>query len=449
MLDFVGSVWWLIVALGVLISFHEFGHFWVARLCGVKVLRFSIGFGSPLWRRRDRHGTEFVVAAIPLGGYVKMLDEREAPVADSELDQAFNRKSLGARTAIVAAGPVFNLVLAFFVFSLMFLVGVREFRALIGEPTGIALRAGIKPLDQIVAVDGAATRSLTHVNISLLAFALDRKPVQIELENVDGDRRKVTLDLSQLTDDFNEERLLEAAGLGIYRPAAVVHAATPDGPADRSGMRNGDRVVAINGEPVKYGSQLPGIIQEQAKEHVQLAVQIERAGSLLSLTMTPDLVGDEESRRFIIGIEMRDPQVDRLFAVVSYGPLDAMSAALAESYQITAVTLGLLRRIVSGKASLKNLSGPITIAQIARDSARLGVSQFLRFLGLLSLSLAILNFLPIPLLDGGHLLYFLVEWIKGSPVSEQTQLIGQYLGLFALVALMSLTFYNDILRLMS
>lgn len=449
MVDFIGSLWWLIVALGVLISFHEFGHFWVARRCGVKVLRFSIGFGTPLWRRLDRHGTEFVVAAIPLGGYVKMLDEREAPVADSDLGQAFNRKTLRERVAIVAAGPVFNLVLAFFVFSLMFVVGVQEFRALIGEPSGIAQQAGIKPLDQIVAVDGNATRSLTHVNIGLLAFALDRAPVQLQLEDAKGKQREVTLDLSQLPDDFDEERLLEAAGLGIYRLAAVVHATNDDGPAERAGIRAGDLIVAINGVPVESGSQLPGIIQDQASEGVQLEVQVERADSLLNLAMIPEIVGEAESRRFIIGIEMRDPQIDRLFAIVSYGPLEAMSAAVAESYRITSVTLGLLTRIVSGKASLKNLSGPITIAQIARDSARLGVSQFLRFLGLLSLSLAILNFLPIPLLDGGHLLYYLVEWIKGSPVSEQTQLIGQYLGLFALVALMSLTFYNDILRLMS
>ena len=296
MFDFIGSVWWLIVALGVLISFHEFGHFWVARRCGVKVLRFSIGFGTPLWRRYDRHGTEFAVAAIPLGGYVKMLDEREGPVADAELDQAFNRKSLKARTAIVAAGPIFNLVLAFFVFALMFLVGVQEFRALIGEPTGIAQQAGIKPLDQIVAVDGNATRSLTHVNISLLAFALDREPVQLQLEDADGNLREVTLDLSRLPAQFNEERLLEAAGLGIYRLAAVVHAATPDGPADRAGMRTGDRVVAINEVTVEYGSQLPGIIQDQAAEGAELAVQVEHAGSLLTLFMQPEIEVSSERR---------------------------------------------------------------------------------------------------------------------------------------------------------
>jgi regulator of sigma E protease len=447
--DFLGSIWWLLVALGVLVTFHEFGHFWVARRCGVRVLRFSVGFGKPLWRRLGKDGTEYVVAAIPLGGYVKMLDEREGPVPSDQIEQSFNRKSLGQRTAIVAAGPIFNLALALVAFWLMFMVGVFEIRALVGEASGLAEEAGLQPLDEIVAVNDAPTRTLTHVSIALLGHALDREAVDLTLEGPGGNRRSTRLDLDRLPDDFNEEALLEAVGIQIYRPAAIISELTEDYPAEAAGFRSGDQIVSVNDLVVNIDGGLPYLIQEQAALDPLIRFGVLRDGASFVLEAKPVAEGKGDSRRFVLGVRLQDPEALRLFTIFQHGPLDSAVAAFGESYRITEATIGLIGRMLNGSASLRNLSGPISIAQFARDSARLGLSRFLFFLGVLSLSLAILNFLPIPLLDGGHLMYYFVEWIKGSPVSDRIQIIGQYVGLMALAALMSLTFYNDILRLMS
>jgi regulator of sigma E protease len=447
--DFLGSIWWLLVALGVLVTFHEFGHFWVARRCGVRVLRFSVGFGKPLWRRLGKDGTEYVVAAIPLGGYVKMLDEREGPVPSDQIEQSFNRKSLGQRTAIVAAGPIFNLALALVAFWLMFMVGVFEIRALVGEASGLAEEAGLQPLDEIVAVNDAPTRTLTHVSIALLGHALDREAVDLTLEGPGGNRRSTRLDLDRLPDDFNEEALLEAVGIQIYRPAAIISELTEEYPAEAAGFRSGDQIVSVNDLVVNIDGGLPYLIQEQAALDPLIRFGVLRDGASFVLEAKPVAEGKGDSRRFVLGVRLQDPEALRLFTIFQHGPLDSAVAAFGESYRITEATIGLIGRMLNGSASLRNLSGPISIAQFARDSARLGLSRFLFFLGVLSLSLAILNFLPIPLLDGGHLMYYFVEWIKGSPVSDRIQIIGQYVGLMALAALMSLTFYNDILRLMS
>jgi regulator of sigma E protease len=439
--DFLGSVWWLIVVLGVLVSFHEFGHF-----C-------SIGFGRPLWRRLGKDGTEYVVAAIPLGGYVKMLDEREAPVAADELDQAFNRKPLGQRTAIVAAGPIFNLILALATFWLMFMVGVLEIRPLVGDTEGLARDAGLKELDTIVAVDGQPTQTVAHASIALLGHALDREAVDLTVEDIGGNRRELRLPLDRLSDDFREEDLLNEIGIGIYRPAAVISEVTDDSPAQYAGFESGDRIVAVGDEPVTYSSQLTRLIQGQGKRFSEtgqpVVFGVDRNGETLQLQATPRIEGEGEQARYLIGVSLYDPNVERLYTIFQHGPWASLTASAKECQRITSATLGLIARMVTGSASLRNLQGPISIAQFARDSARLGLSRFLFFLGVLSLSLAILNFLPIPLLDGGHLMYYLIEWLKGSPVSDQTQLVGQYVGLVALAGLMCLTFYNDILRLMS
>jgi len=454
MTQLIGSIWWFIIALGLLVTFHEFGHFWVARRCGVKVLRFSIGFGKALWKRTGKDGTEYVVAAIPLGGYVKMLDEREGPVPQEDLPGAFNRKPLFQRTAVIAAGPVFNLFFAIVAFWLMFMVGIPEFRAIFGETSGIAEQAGVQNEDQIVAVNGQEIRTLTHASIALLNYALDRENVAITLEDKQGKQRKTTLALDQLDDSFQEEKLLEEIGLNLWQPEfpAIVGELSPGWPAAEAGFQSGDRIVMIEDQEILLWQDLGDALQIQTPDKTTLNFRVERNGLDMTLTVTPKL--DSSDGRYKIGIgrfqsEEQQESIKRLATVFRYGPIEAFQESISESWRMTTATLGLLYRMVTGKASLKNLSGPVSIAQYANTSAQLGLNRFLFFLGILSLSLAILNFLPIPILDGGHLFYNLIEWIKGSPVSDKIQMMGQYVGLIALFGLMSLTFYNDILRLLS
>jgi len=451
MIDALSAIFWLVVALGLLVTFHEYGHYWVARRCGVRVLRFSIGFGRPLVRWRNRENTEFVVAAIPLGGYVKMLDERETPVASDERAEAFNRKSLGQRSAIIAAGPIFNLVFAVAAFWLMFMIGIADSRPLLGPTTGLAAEAGLEEQDLIVRVDDAQVETWTHALLSLLPPALDRRAVRVGIEDAAGVQRTVELELDRLGPDFREDRALESIGLSIWRPdlPPVIDAVTDDGPAARAGLAPGDRVVSVNGNPIDGWNALSTEIPAAAGTGAPIRVVVDRNGRELEFELIPAL----QDGRPIIGVTPPAPDaaleadMERAFAILRFGPLEGLGRAFDETWRLTAGTLGILGRMVTGQASLANLSGPITIARMAQDSARLGVSRFLFFLGLISLSLAIINLLPIPVLDGGHLLYNLIEAVKGSPVSERGQVIGQTIGLVAVAGLMSLAIFNDIVRI--
>jgi len=456
MSEFLGSIWWLLVALGLLITFHEFGHYWVARRMGVRVLRFSIGFGKKLWSRQGRDGTEYVIAAIPLGGYVKMLDEREGDVAASELDQAFNRKSVWARIAIVLAGPVFNLVFTLLAFWLMFLVGIPESRPIVGEVSGIAASAGIESGDRIVSLNGASTETWSHAVLGLITPALDREKVTLELERANGVQRRVELDLGALTDDFEEEKTLEGIGIIPWRAKlpAIVGEVSADSPALRAGFKVGDRIISIEDEAVTDWAWVGALVQKHGNAGAPLKVTVERAGGELELSVIPEQRSEGAlSKRLIVGITNKpadadlQAQISRTYFVHQYGLFGGLNAAASEMWRLTGSTLGLLGRMLTGSASVKNLSGPISIAQFANSSANAGVSSFLFFLGAISLSLGILNLLPIPVLDGGHLLYYLIELVKGSPVSEQIQAKGQYIGLLALIGLMGIAFFNDILRL--
>ena len=456
MSEFLGSIWWLLVALGLLITFHEFGHFWVARRMGVRVLKFSIGFGPKLWSRKDRSGTEYVIAAIPLGGYVKMLDEREGEVDSNDLDETFNRKSVWARIAIVIAGPAFNLIFTLVAFWLMFLLGMPESRPIVGEVSGIAANAGLKPGDRIVSLDGESTDTWSHAVLGLVTRALDRDKVAIELEQSGGIVRQVELDLAQLGSDFQEEETLQYIGITPWRAKlpAIVGEVSPDSPAYHAGFKVGDRIVRVADEEVPDWAWVGTLVQKHGSDERDLSVTVERAGGTLDLLVTPVKSSSGTlSNRLILGVTNQPAsadlmaQVERAYFLHKYGLIDGFAAAASEMWRLTRSTVGILGRMLTGSASVKNLSGPISIAQLANSSANAGVSSFLFFLGIISLSLGILNLLPIPVLDGGHLLYYLIELAKGSPVSEQMQAKGQYIGLMALFGLMGIAIFNDILRL--
>ncbi|MEE4637890.1 MAG: RIP metalloprotease RseP [Wenzhouxiangella sp.] len=456
-MDILGPVFWLLVALGLLVTFHEFGHFWVARRFGVRVLTFSVGFGRALFSRTGRDGTCYQVAAIPLGGYVKMLDEREQDVAPEQREEAFNRKPVGQRMAIVAAGPVFNLIFAVAAFWLMFVVGVPETRPVLGPTTGLAAEAGLQEGDMITRVDGRRADSWTHALLSLMKPALDRRDAVVDVEDRSGASRSIQLPLSELGPEFNEENTLEHLGMQPWRPALPpkVGEVHPGSAAEAAGLEAGDRLVRIGQEPVGDWRDIASLILDQSLDERgeirRFSLTIERDGQLLERSITPAL----EQGRPIIGIQAPpasdeiQTEMSRAFVVLRHGPIEAFEQAVGETWRLTTATLGILGRMITGKASLSNLSGPITIAQMADSSAQLGLSRFLFFLGLISLSLAIINLLPIPMLDGGHLLYYTVEAIKGSPVSESIQVAGQYLGLVLVLGLMSLAIFNDILRLIT
>jgi regulator of sigma E protease len=450
MIEALSAVFWLVVALGLLVTFHEYGHYWVARRCGVRVLRFSIGFGRPLLRWRNKEDTEFVVAAVPLGGYVKMLDERETPVLPAERSEAFNRKTLGQRSAIIAAGPAFNFIFAVAAFWLMFMIGIADTRPMLGEPEGLAAEAGLAEEDLIVGIDGNSVKTWTHALLALIPPSLDRRPVEVEVEDAAGLRRTVDLPLDRLGDDFREDRALESIGLTIWRPdlPAIIADVTPDGAAERAGLEVGDLVLSVNGKPIDGWNTLSREIPLAAAGDAPILLDIERAGRTLAV----ELRAEQVDGRPLIGVAAPEPTpelqatADRTFTILQFGPIEGLGRAFQETWRLTSGTLGILGRMITGQASLANLSGPITIAQMAQDSARLGLSRFLFFLGLISLSLAIINLMPIPVLDGGHLLYNLIEAVKGSPVSERGQVVGQTLGLLAVAGLMSLAIFNDIVR---
>ncbi|HLS83924.1 MAG TPA: RIP metalloprotease RseP [Arenimonas sp.] len=442
MSEFFGSVWWLIVSLGVLVTFHEFGHYWVARRCGVKVLRFSVGFGKPLWKRLGKDGTEYVVAALPLGGYVKMLDEREGEVPAGERDQAFNAQPVGRRIAIVAAGPLANLLLCVALLWAMFLIGKPDSLPEVGRAEGIAAEAGFAPGDRILAVGDRDIRTLTEAGIALATAAIDREPTQVRVRTAEGDERLRSLPLDRPGLALDEERPFSSLGLVPAWPP-VIGGVAPGTAADGL-LQPGDRILALDGEPILTWDQLPVRLQASAGRDRPLPLRIERDGRERTVDIQPRLVETDRGQVWQLGVLAAAPEAN---ALLRHGPLAAVPAALSETWRMTRDVTGMLWRMVTGQASLKNISGVITIARVANTSASLGPAWFFSFLAILSLSLCIMNLLPIPILDGGHLLYYLIELVKGSPVGERALIAGQYIGLVLLAGLMGLALYNDILRL--
>jgi regulator of sigma E protease len=444
MSPFLGSVFWLLVTLGVLVTFHEFGHYWVARRCGVRVLRFSVGFGRPLWRRVAKDGTEYQVAAIPLGGYVKMLDAREGEVDPSERGQEFTGKSVWKRIAIVAAGPAFNLIFTVAAFWAMYMIGKPDVAPIVNATPGtIAAQAGIRPGDRLIAMNGEPVATGSDAFDVLANGLLGNEPMPVRVKGTDGSQRDVVLPLQNLTAEGDIGKKFAQLGLTL-QTTPFVGDVVPGDPAALAGIRAGDRIVSVNGKPVADFDAFTKLVPEQAVVSPKLAVAIERDGTTRTLDITARMKSERgQPTRWMIGIGARPPET----ATLRYGPVRAFSESLQTTWNGTVSTFNLIGKMLSGQASTKNLSGVIGIAQVANDSANRGLGWFLNFLGLVSLSLAILNLLPIPVLDGGHLLYYLIELVKGSPVSERTMIAGQYVGLALLFTLMGLAFFNDIQRM--
>ena len=449
MADFLGSVWWMIVSLGVLVTFHEFGHYWVARRCGVKVLRFSVGFGKPLWTRRNRNGTEFVIAAIPLGGYVKMLDEREVEVPAGQRAAAFNNKTVWQRIAIVAAGPIANLILCIALLWAMFVIGRQDYSATIGRTSGMATQAGFVTGDRILAVEDRNVDTWAEASMAFTTAAMDRQDAHVRVrDNLDNERTRV-LPLSQLPAGFDERQVPVLAGLTwqfLLQPARVTQVDADSASANL--IQPGDLILAVDGQRVEDAGQVQPLIQQLGQRGGPGMIEVERAGERLALEITPRMgqIPDGKSI-WRIGLGFATNQAPVYDARQQYGVLAALPAAVRETGKLAADSLGMMRRMLTGHASVKNISGPITIARVANASAERGLDWFLYFLAMLSLSLCIINLLPIPVLDGGHLLYYLIELVKGSPLSERAMAAGQYIGLALLAGLMGLAFYNDILSL--
>ncbi len=451
MLDILQTVLALIVALGILVTVHELGHFLVARWVGVKVLRFSVGFGKPLWSRRfGRDQTEYTIATIPLGGYVKMLDEREGEVAEEELHRAFNQQSVSKRSAIVVAGPLFNFIFAIFAYWMMFVLGVSGVKPLLGEiePGTVAYASGLHSGEEIVAVNGEDTPTWQAVVEAVMPKLMLGVPVQLTVEE-GGLRRETTLNTEQLKEGVDPETLLKLVGLNLYQPPIdpVIDKVLPGSVAEQAGLRSGDRVTHAAGRLVNDWQEMVSIVSEHPGK--PLTLRIMRDGQALAIELRPEAVTDKQGTVGRIGASVKIDAAlfQSLRARQEYASLPALAAAWDKTWDISGLTLKMIGQMLLGRASVENLSGPIGIAQYARTSAGEGLSQFLKFLGLISVSLGILNLLPIPVLDGGHLLFFGIEAVRGRPVSEQTEALGQRIGLAFILALMILALYNDLVRL--
>jgi len=442
------------LVLGVLIVVHEFGHYIVARCVGVKVLRFSVGFGRALWSRRiGRDGTEWAIGAFPLGGYVKMLDEREGPVAPEELHRSFNRQSVWRRMAIVAAGPVANLILAVVLYWGLFWHGVEELKPVFGTPVAAspAASAGFENGERALKVGGDFVQTWQDMRWVLLRTAVNQDSVEFEVINPRQEIAIRRLDVSLARADGWKGDALDKLGLRFFQSNSppVVGEITPGSAAAATDLRPGDVIVAIDQKPIATGADVVGIVRVSAGK--TLSFTVKRADKPLEISIAP--VAEEKDGQKIgrIGALIKEGgfERDELMVTVRYGPFSSFGKAVTETWDQSAFSLVMFGKMITGEVSWRNISGPVTIADYAGRSAKLGLNYYLKFMALVSISLAVLNLLPIPILDGGHLLYYLVEIVKRGPLSERSMEIGQQIGLALLLMLMVFAFYNDINRLIS
>jgi regulator of sigma E protease len=445
-----------IVTLGVLIVIHEYGHYRVAVACGVKVLRFSVGFGRVLWRRqRTPDSTEFVVCALPLGGYVRMLDSREAPVPANQKHLAFNHKSLAQRTAIVAAGPLANLLLAVLLYAAANWIGVEEPKAVMGGPVAgsVADRAGLRSGDWARAWsrDGdnwSDLRSMSELRWEVTRAVLDGDDLHLMLSDRQGHgSRRVMLELAGLGAKEVDTQLMRRIGLGTPFSEPVIGEVRPGGAAAAAGLRAGDRVLSIDGESIVESSRVRDLIRSSGAsgQPRPMAWRVERDGRTVETVVTPSIVADGD--RTVGRIEIVPGGAPQM-VTVRYGAFEGLAKGASKTWEMSALTLSMLGKMLVGEASLKNLSGPITIADYAGQSVKLGWVYYLGFLAVVSVSLGVLNLLPLPMLDGGHLMYYLFEGVTGRPVSELWLERLQRGGVAIMLMMMSLALYNDVARLL-
>lgn len=440
----VTSILAFIVAISVLVAVHEFGHFWVARRLGFKVLRFSIGFGRPLWKRTaGPDAIEYVIAAIPLGGYVKLLDEREGPVEPHELARSFTRRPVWQRLLVLAAGPGFNFMFAIVAYWALFMWGLPQTQPVIGQVIADSpvAQAGLRSGDIVKSVGGKRTADPKAVIFALLGDVLDDGRSTLEVKSADGGERTVTLSIDSAAE---RHRLTEPGalltGLGFdFSPppvAPVIEGVVDGAPAKQAGLKGGDRILAADGRPMASGADIVEYLNARPGERVILSVRRDGEERTFPVTVRAEQDGGRTIGR--IGVQLRRVEIQSL------GPLAAFGRACTETWDMSALTVTMLWNMVIGRVSVKNISGPINIAAFAGETARVGVRPFLAFLAIVSISLGILNLLPIPILDGGQMLFQVIELAKGSPLSERAQILGQQFGIALLLLLMSLAFYNDI-----
>jgi regulator of sigma E protease len=451
-MELLHTLFYFIVAIGVLVSFHEFGHYWIACKTGVKVLRFSVGFGKILWsyQKQPEH-TEYVISAIPLGGYVKMVDEREGPVAEQDLPYAFNRQSLWTRSAIVAAGPIFNLILAYALFWSVLVIGETGLKPKIGaiKPTTLAASAGFAEGDEIISVNNKLTPTWTEALSLIIGTALDDgQTIHVKVKTSDNEELTRILSISE-TDAQNQEQLYEKLGLKPWSPKLkpVIGKVLPDSAALAAGLKKGDLLLSADGRSISEWIQWVDYVKSRPEQIIHLLV--DRDGVELPIDIKPKKTQVDKKFEGKIGasVDLPEALVKSLTVDYSLSPLAAIPIAFDTTYYYAFTTFKMMGKMLIGKASVKNLSGPISIAEYAGQSAKMGFVHFLKFMALISVSLGVLNLLPIPVLDGGHLLFFALEGIKGSPISEKTQLFFQQIGIALLMSLMLFAMFMDVEKL--
>lgn len=441
-----------IVAIALLVVVHEFGHYWAARRCGVKVLRFSVGFGKPLYIKKFAGSdTEWAISAIPLGGYVKMLDEREAPVAAEEQGQAFNRKPVWQRMIIVVAGPLANLLLAILLYWALFLHGVPGIKPVLGDipAQSAAASAGFQTGETLLEIEGRPVPSWQELHWMLLDAAMQGGSVEVLGMRANGATLVHRLDMSSISPADLEGDFLGKLGLQLRQPvvAAIVGRVIEGGAAQRAGLQEQDRITAVNGLPLQKWSEFVDVVRSNPGS--LLRVQVERSGSRVEIELTPELVAESGAAVGKIGVApyVARSEIEAMMVEVRYGVMDALAHGARKTWETAVFSVKMMGEMIMGQVSLKNLSGPITIADYAGQSAQMGLAAYLSFLALISISIGVLNLMPVPLLDGGHLMYYTVELLKGSPVSDTAWEIGQRVGIALLITLMAFALYNDISRL--